>query len=421
MNTPKFVAGGPPPTAADLNAIAALGDRSFTGGRGFHVSSDGVVDLVGPEEVWAKLTAAAGTGSNPYAWAEAKGTGTGGSSVVTGGRTGTDAYEANAVTGLGNKFVRLRYSEAGDWRFTIGSRQGNPCYPTICGHINECDGGCPMVGVTVTITGPGGFSASGITDGTGQYCVQVTGGAGIYTVSFPAHDHFQGGSATVTIPAGSCASYQVNWTRTGFGEPLLLDTGYQCCSCCKPISETLHLTFDGIPITLTYGASSQYPGWVGCHVFTSAPYVYPRGSCPPCEEIISYPPTNDIPVLFIWDCLTGLSWVYPTWFITCYAVDVNNNTYFIHKCRPRNASCDLPNLASWSDESYSASYPGYSCLSVPGSCSSNNGQEVGATCNPFMVSSKGDPTIFIPIVQTVELYGFIYTSVQLHNNWTITE
>lgn len=115
-----------------------------------------------------------------------------------------------------------------------------------------------LSGATVTVTGPGGFSASGTTDGSGQITFSVVGyPAGTYswTVSKGARYVTQSGTKAVTCGI-----------LNGQSVTLSAATGYTCMGCCGiPIKNTLNVTtpFGGTG-TLTLGYLSTAPSlWAG--------------------------------------------------------------------------------------------------------------------------------------------------------------
>jgi hypothetical protein len=90
-----------------------------------------LISLVEPATFWGTLS---GT-TSPYSVAEAVGTAGGAWAALSGGRAGTsNAYEANAVAGLGGKVVLLSEGVPGDYRFLYARAGvvGTPA-PTSCG------------------------------------------------------------------------------------------------------------------------------------------------------------------------------------------------------------------------------------------------------------------------------------------------
>jgi hypothetical protein len=83
----------------------------------------------------------------------------------------------------------------------------------ICGVTSDCGifspgqpfYAVPLPGATVTVSGPGGFSASGTTDRNGRWCVGL-GGAGAYTVSGHKSGHYDD-TKTLTVADTSLTYY----------------------------------------------------------------------------------------------------------------------------------------------------------------------------------------------------------------------
>lgn len=75
----------------------------------------------------------------------------------------------------------------------------------MCVYVTDC-GGLPKSGATVTVTGPGGYTATGTTDSTGHYCTPDTDSlaAGTYTVTATGGGYSP--SATVTVGT-ACKDY----------------------------------------------------------------------------------------------------------------------------------------------------------------------------------------------------------------------
>jgi hypothetical protein len=162
--------------------------------------------------------------------------------------TGHRAYGLNGETGLAGKNVWL-YPGAGadathlpDWRFEYCRQPvgvtGPPCDTQLCySVVDRC--GRPFDGVSVTITGPGGFTASGTTNASGQFCTEITQ-PGTYTATATVAGYTQAGTCTVTMTA-PCS-------RTSFaGAGCVLDPDevgdppggpgtwvyVQCCACVR--------------------------------------------------------------------------------------------------------------------------------------------------------------------------------------------
>lgn len=146
------------------------------------------VDL--PPEFWARVSGAA----NPYSFVEQRyepGTG-----FVDGDIAGDNAYESKGKTGLGGMVVRLAYQPTSDdWRFQWYGRTTICTGLTrICATVTICASGYPAVGLTVTVTKDDVEVGSGVTDSSGQVCIEV-GESGSYDVSVDGDC----GTATATV------------------------------------------------------------------------------------------------------------------------------------------------------------------------------------------------------------------------------
>lgn len=100
-------------SAAWLGGAAAAARRASPGVPG--LDATGLDPADGRRPIMARLTGS----SSPYSWAEVYPDPAGSGFLAhPAGRAGTsNAYEANAVSGLGSRVVRLRPGAGGDWRF----------------------------------------------------------------------------------------------------------------------------------------------------------------------------------------------------------------------------------------------------------------------------------------------------------------
>ena len=123
---PRFVQGRPI-RAADLNAIAAMAEQSASlqVGPGLNARSDGSgvnIMMSGTTTIDAQIIA--GSGAGPYDWQQifpASG-GTWIPGPMSGGAAFNAAYNDLAVTpGTLPCNVVLRWSTAGEWRFSMGA------------------------------------------------------------------------------------------------------------------------------------------------------------------------------------------------------------------------------------------------------------------------------------------------------------
>lgn len=129
------------------------------------------------------------------------------------------------------------------------------CAATICAAVTGCCGK-PVAGANVTITGPGGYSETGLTNALGQFCKPYTT-AGTYTVTVPAAGRYQAGSGTKTFTG--CLAQTIPVT-------LAPASGYGC-SLCGPIKDTLFLSIPAGIITLTRFEATR---WRGCFTWPAA-------------------------------------------------------------------------------------------------------------------------------------------------------
>lgn len=221
-----------------------------------------ILDVVGKgEPFWAVLSGA----TSPYSWTKVVLDSAGAWQTTT--RTGTtNAYEVNARTGLNGKYARLYPDRINGYRF-----YAKQCCSTGCGsgtrtiHVNGCN--LNYQGATVSITGPGGFTASGTTNASGDYTFGYTGyPAGTYSYSVSA-TRYSTATGTITLACGGSGTTTVAMSAA---------SGYRCVQCCpNPLLETLSFTTPyGTSITLTYTAGK----WIGTSVETltcAAPGVAP--------------------------------------------------------------------------------------------------------------------------------------------------
>lgn len=163
---------------------------------------------------------------------------------VTGSEAENTAATLTADTGLTIPVLLVRgvppvgtyllaRSIGGRWVSEYKSAVSGCTTGTLVFTITGC--GVAQAGATVTVTGPGGFSASGTTDSAGQVTFSIVGypaGAYPWTVSKSPRFVTQSGTKTVLCSA-------VNTQAVG----LIASTGYRCASCCGiPIKENLWLT-----------------------------------------------------------------------------------------------------------------------------------------------------------------------------------
>ena len=200
--------------------------------------------------ILAKLSGA----SSPYSFTSQVDGGTG--SLVNGPTTGTtSAYEVNGVSGLANKVVRLYPDGHGKFNFQYLACCGSGCSTgshTI--NVKGCNSSNKS-GASVSVTGPGGFSTSGTTDGSGNFTFSYVGyPAGSYSYSVSA-TRYNTATGSVTLSCGGSGTTNLTLTAA---------SGYVCSACCNdPIATTLSFTTPyGTTITLTYSAGS----WTGTSV-----------------------------------------------------------------------------------------------------------------------------------------------------------
>lgn len=135
---------------------------------------------------------------------------------------------------------------------------------TVCKYVAPygCNGTGDFVsGLTVTVTGPYGYSDSQVTGVSGAYFCGL--GPGTFTYTVLGADRFATKTGTFVI-----SSPADNNTTTSI--PLVPGVGYQCfcAGLTYPVAETIYLTGPGISgaVTLTWGGSY----WTGSGTFNYA-------------------------------------------------------------------------------------------------------------------------------------------------------
>lgn len=183
----------------------------------------------------------------------------------------------NNVPVVGDTVIAAKIK--GTW---IG-RVARPPGSVPCGTASFVVKGCnnwPIPGASISITGPGGFTFSGITDVNGMVGFPITA-TGSYVVTTSAYRY------TTNIFTYTLTCNRVNSNLVG----LTPATGYSCASCCLyPLPNILHGTFGGQAVTLTHsatgdGALINSAGWYGTFAYGSA-YL----SC--CTPTPGFPQTN---------------------------------------------------------------------------------------------------------------------------------
>jgi len=216
---------------------------------------------------WARLTG----GSNPYSYQEVTWYG-GAQHDVTGGRTGTTsvrpAYDVNGITTLPSGHVDfLRPGAPGEYVFQSVKYGSSGCGTgTIPFNVKGCSS-ANIPGVLVTLTGPGGYSASGTTDASGNVTFSIVGyPAGTYSYSAALAPYT---TATGTKVATCSSNSTTNIT-------LAVPSGYFCCGPCNvPLPTTINATSPfGTSMTMTRSGS----GWVGTTTET-VPVLGLAGAC----------------------------------------------------------------------------------------------------------------------------------------------
>jgi hypothetical protein len=217
----------------------------------------------------AKLSGSA----NPYGYAEQAWTGSAWADLAT-GRTGTDAFEANSVTGLGGKVVLLRRTLVGDLRFQFVRYGGvqQPACGQICVTVKDTCSGAILEGATVSVAKAGATVGSCTTTGQVQAVTQTAPGSG-YT-SFPGISFTGGGgtgaTAIVTAMMASGATvatggsgYAVGNTLTVVGGTATtvarLSVGAVSAGAITAVSVTLGSAYSKLPtnpVTVTGGTGT---------------------------------------------------------------------------------------------------------------------------------------------------------------------
>jgi hypothetical protein len=171
--------------------------------------------------------------SGPYSFTEQSWTGSAWA-TLPGGRTGTNAYEVNGITGLGGKVVRLRKTLVDDWRFQYVRLGAAPAAPS-CGRIciqpaSNCTPFPAISGATVTVTskqvvsiavtaGGTGFTSApavafGGGVGSGATAVAVVSGGVVTAVNVTAGGNFTS-TPTVTFSGGGGTGAAATATMSG--------------------------------------------------------------------------------------------------------------------------------------------------------------------------------------------------------------
>ena len=161
------------------------------------------------QPIWAVLSGS----SSPYSWTEEIGGSAGTWSAYVASGT-SNAYEVNGTGSLDGKKVLLYpgydASGADDWRFQYIGTTTNCSSGSITVHVN-CNS-VAIVGATVAITGPGGYSSSGTTNSFGSYTGYLTGyPPGVYTVVVSKTNYT---TQTTTLTA-SCTANSVTVNLPG--------------------------------------------------------------------------------------------------------------------------------------------------------------------------------------------------------------
>jgi hypothetical protein len=199
---------GQPITAQMINATARNAEKAVRLQVAAPLATQGsapglaIVDSRS-QPFYAKLSGA----RSPYDFVEVYPPLGGGFADLPGGRTG-QVYEVNSVAGLAGKSFQIMATTAGDFRFqaVLAGKGGNVTIKaTLCG-------GLPFAGLPVTVTGPDGFTLSGVTalsfsvPTTGDYTITVTGpnGPATETVHLVA-----GETTTITISLPSLIAVKV--------------------------------------------------------------------------------------------------------------------------------------------------------------------------------------------------------------------
>jgi hypothetical protein len=234
-----------------LNEIRAEIKRlgNLTGVPPVSVAEDGSgrrISINVTEPIVALLSGSAG----PYSFTEQSWTGSAWAALA-GGRTGTNAYEVNGLTGLGGKVVRLRKTLVDDWRFQyVKLGAAVTACQTVCIPVVNCSTAC-LPGATVSVS-----SAQQVTG------VTVTASGGGYT-ALPTLTASGGGGGTGATFAVAMAldTVTINAAGTGYavGNTLTLAGGT------RSVAATCTVTSIGAGGAIT-GVTIAIPG-----VYTALP------------------------------------------------------------------------------------------------------------------------------------------------------
>lgn len=307
---PTQWAHGDPITAKRLNELRQALDPTAasnypTGGKGGvwgHAARSQARRLIGRRQAKPMMGRLSGS-SSPYGWQQVVETSSG--TFTNGPYTcSACAYEVNGLNGLNNKIVEARLDRFGKPRFRYVRRGTASTCST--GSINVTVRGCSATlqsGASVSITGPGGFSASGTTSGAGTFSASIVGfPAGTYTV-VTSKARYVTNTTTVSV---ACGTVNVNVTISP-DVPT-----YQCSSCAgnaNPLPTVLHFTPPfGSACDLT--RVSAFGKWVGTSTWTTTPYASCAGNLAGAPETIH--------VLWEYDSvcnLTGYVWY-------CYGTNI---------------------------------------------------------------------------------------------------
>lgn len=190
-----------------------------------------------------------------------------------------------------------------------------------------------LSGATVSVTGPGGFSGSAVTDANGVASFSITAtGTYSYTVSKSRFDPIIG-----SVAVGTCSNKSV-------GVTLSKSDSYVCCNACPdPIRDTLTGTFTGGTVTLNYDAG--FAAWIGTATVSNGTTF----SCTSCSPSLCTVGAGDVTITFTLTCPPTIG---GSWDITMSAGGIVRNAAL---CPPGgvsgylNTSCDgcpLPTVST---------------------------------------------------------------------------
>ena len=247
-DTPNRFREGDELSAGRLNEWAEeVSGVPFEIGDGLEAASGSkrLLSLRRARPIVAKLSGA----SSPYSWTSQSNATAGAfaNHAITGT---TSAYEVNGVSGLNNKVVRLYPDGHGKYNFQYLACCSTGCSTgTLVFTVTGCSGAA-LSGATVSVTGPGGFSASGTTNGSGQVTFSVAGyPAGSYPWTVTYSPNFASSSGTKTVSCNVTNSVSVSLSPA---------SGYTCLSgCCGniPMKNNLFLTTPfGTTVAFDYNA-----------------------------------------------------------------------------------------------------------------------------------------------------------------------